>query len=366
MKIGIATIHHAKYSYGAYLQAIAMLKLCQRFSDDVEIINYENPYEQMEVKAKNASFAQKLKQYLNYWARLYLYDMRKNPYRDSAKLDQLYGCVTKKYSRLSELNELEYDVLVCGSDQIWNPQIMGQIDPFFMLGFGKAHKRISYAASMGSYIPTDAEKEEMKRYLEKFTSVSVREEHAKEQLQPLTGHPIQVVADPTLLLNRSQWETCFPQELSGKKPPRERYILCFFVWKGISTYMDDVKKYAQETGLPVWNVQAHSKRTAGVDRVIQAPTVGEFLRLLDNAELIITNSFHGVAFSLNLNKDFVPILNAKNPARVKNLLHTLELEHLIGIAPDRAIGRIDYPAVNQKLDEVREASFQWFKKAMLE
>ncbi|MCH1982935.1 polysaccharide pyruvyl transferase family protein [Ruminococcus sp. OA3] len=365
MKIGIATIHHAKFSYGACLQAVAMVKLCQNFSDRVEIINYENIYEQTELKTKNVSFIKKIKQCANFYARMYLYDMRKNPYRDSSKLDSLYGCVTKKYHSVFELKDLQYDVLVCGSDQIWNPEIMGEIDPFFLLDFGKAKRRISYAASMGSYEINDREKILLSSYLKNFTAISVREEHAKRQLQSLTDKKIQVVSDPTLLLNRGDWEACFPDELSYKKKDSQKYILCFFVWSGISLYMEEVKKYAKELNLPIWNIQSHSKRTNGVDQVIQAPTVGEFLSLLDNAELIITNSFHGVAFSLNLNKKFIPILNMKNPERVKNLLDNLGLEQLINVEPKEVMNMIDYDQVNFRMQQLRDKSFQWLKNAII-
>lgn len=365
MKIGIATIHHAKFSYGAYLQAIAMVKLCRNFSDDVEIINYENVYEQTELKTNNVSAIKKIRQYANFYARMHLYGMKKNLYRDSTKLDSLYGCVTKKYYSFSELRNLQYDVLVCGSDQIWNPEIMGEIEPFFMLDFGKAKRRISYAASMGSYEINEKEKALFSGYLKKFTAISVREEHAKRQLQGLTDKKIQVVSDPTLLLNRNDWEGYFPDELNQKEKGIQKYILCFFVWDGISIYMEEVKKYAKEIGLPIWNIQAHSKRANGVDQVIQAPTVGEFLRLMDNAELIITNSFHGVAFSLNFNKKFIPILNMKNPTRVKNLLCYLGLEQLIDADPKEVMNMIDYQQVNIKMHHLRDKSYQWLKNAIL-
>lgn len=365
MKIGIATIHHAKFSYGAYLQAMAMVKLCRNFSNDVEIINYENVYEQTELKTKNVSFLKKIKQYTNFYTRMYLYNMKKNLYRDSTKLDSLYGCVTKKYYSVFELRDLRYDVLVCGSDQIWNPEIMGEIDPFFLLDFGKAKRRVSYAASMGSYEINDREKVLFSGYLKNFTAISVREEHAKKQLQGLTNKKIQVVSDPTLLLSRADWEACFPDELSCKKKDGPKYILCFFVWNGISKYMEDVKKYAKELNLPIWNIQAHSKKIKGVDQVIQAPTVGEFLRFIDNAELIITNSFHGVAFSLNLNKNFIPILNMKNPERVKNLLNNLELEQLIDAEPKEVMHMIDYDQVNFRMRQLRDKSYQWLKNAII-
>ena len=114
----------------------------------------------------------------------------------------------------------------------------------------------------------------------------------------------------------------------------------------------------------MWNVQSHSRKVSGVDRVIQAPTVGEFLRLIKNADLIITNSFHGVAFSINFNKAFVPLLNAKNPARVQNLLQKLELSELIGVSPDKALDFIQYEAVNKRLEMLREESVKWFEDAV--
>ena len=364
MKIGIATIHHAKFSYGACLQAVAMCRVCEKFANTVEIINYENKYEQNELKYKGKTFVQKIKQILNYYARFYLFGMWKNPYRDPKKLDSLYGCVTSKYHSVDEMKNLKYDLLVCGSDQIWNPEIMGEFDPFFMLDFGVAGRRISYAASMGSYVPSNTEKKQLQYYLRKFDSISVREIHAKDQLQSLTDNEIKVVVDPTLLLTGNEWRKIFSPPANHEKNANSRYILCFFVWNGISSYIDDVRRYADALNLPIWNIQSHSRKVRGVDRVIQVPSVQEFLELIDSAELIITNSFHGIAFSINYKKNFVPLLNKKNPARVQNLLSELELSNLIEIEPEKCMSCINYDKVQPLLDRLREDSLQWLKQAI--
>ncbi|MPL70762.1 hypothetical protein SDC9_16523 [bioreactor metagenome] len=364
MKIGIVTIHHAKYSYGAVLQAIAMCRICQRWSDYVEIINYENKYEQKDIKLLNSSFLKKISVFTNYITRHILFGAWKNPYRNKKNLDNIYKCVTKeKFYCISQMKRLNYDILICGSDQIWNPQIMNGVDPVFFLDFGNAKRRVAYAASMGSYILKASDKIEFSKYLSNFSSISVREEHAKNQLQKLTNKKISINVDPTLLLSSLEWD----KELNIENDSildKQKYILTFFVWNGFSTYQKDVNKYAKALDLPIWNVQSHSYKAKGVDKVIQAPTVNRFVQLLKNATLVITNSFHGVAFSINYNKPFVPIINAMNPARVMGLLRELDIENGIGIAPDRVFNYINYSKVNVHLDVMRKDSIIWLENAI--
>lgn len=365
MKTGIVTFHHAKYSYGATLQAFAMCKIVGRYSDSVELVNYENTYEQKAVKSKQASKKELLRRQINYMARLVLFGGWKNPYRNNKNHDRIYGCVSpKKYTNASQMKELTYDALICGSDQVWNPDITGGIDEAFWLHFGYAKKRISYAASMGSYMPTKEEARIFHEYLADFSAVSVREAHAEEQLKAFYAGGIKIVIDPTLLLSHEEWATEFPA-LQRPSDNDGKYILTFFVGSGYTSYWPEMEQYIAHLGLPVWNVQSHLRKGTDIERVICAPTVEEFLRLLQGAALVITNSFHGTAFSINFRKDFIPILNKSNPARVLNLLAAVGLSERIGINPEKSIGHIDYDRVDLELQKLRGDSTAWLEKAMI-
>lgn len=362
MKIGIITIHHAKFSYGAMLQAVATEQVCRRFSDDVEIINYENQYEQTDAKTAGASLKMRLKTKAVRFLQKTVYHGNRNPYRDSRRIDTVYNRVSKQqYTHVSQMQDVDYDVLISGSDQIWNPQITGEPDRAFLLDFGKARRRISYASSMGTHAPTEAEKAVFQECLQRYDAISVREQFAKDQLQPLVDKEIALVIDPTLLMTKADWAEKFP---AVREEPCEPYILTFFVTNGIDAYWNEVEPYVRALNLPVWNVQAHTRRSHHVDKVLFAPTVEEFLRLLNNAAVVITNSFHGTAFSINFGKDFVPILARGNSSRVQHMLSLLGLSDRIGIAPDKAIGTLDYGKVQAALQEKREESLRWLAQAI--
>lgn len=364
MKIGIITFHHATYSYGAMLQALATCLVCKNYTSDVELINYENQYEQRGVKAKGATWHVRLQRLINYWMRMYIYSGRKNPFLHSSNIDKVYERVSPQYHDLAQMSDLEYDVLITGSDQVWNPQITGYIDPAFFLNFGKADKRISYAPSMGTYAIPEQEMETFRRLLSHYDAISVREQFAKEQLQPLCQQEIKVVIDPTLLLTKEQWLQHF-NIIDRPDSNTEPYILTFFVGAGLDSYWDEVEAYKDYYQLPIWNIQAHKRKSKHTDRVVFVPSVKEFLQLINGAAVIITNSFHGTAFSINFGKEFIPILARKNPARVQNLLNKVGLEDRIKVPTSKLSNPINYQQVWERLNDLREDSLTWLDNKIL-
>lgn len=362
MKIGIITYHHARKSYGACLQALALSKVCSRYGH-TEIINFENSFEQSDVKDNNVSIIVKAKRHGLFWARAILYNAAKNPYKDIRKLDKIYGCVSDKlFYSAEEMNEVKYDILITGSDQVWNPEITGGIEKAFLLDFGNPEKRISYAASMGSHHLSDFEKEIYKKCLSQFYEISVREEFAKKELQSLTDKDIFIAADPTMLLNVDEWKKIFP-ELQGKAT-KGSYILTFFVTHGITNYKEKVCSYAEKLDLPVWNVQHHNKKYPYVDRIIQAPSIPEFLSLIQNASLIITNSFHGTAFAIYFHKRFISLVNRGNASRVENLLKRLNLVDRIDLPLSAIEKEINYMEVDENMKKIKDESLTWLEKAI--
>ena len=110
--------------------------------------------------------------------------------------------------------------------------------------------------------------------------------------------------------------------------------------------------------LPVWSVQMTTPNRFGADKKILGATVPDFLALLANAELVITDSFHGVALSLNFGKNFVAFTNRDNPVRVQHLLEKLQIENRIDM-PASKYEPVDYNQVNQLLLPLAQDSRQW-------
>ena len=358
MKIGIITFHHAKYSYGAMLQALATCIVCKQYTSNVELINYENAYEQKGVKNQDASLAERLRRTINYIIRMYVYSGRKNSFLHKDNIDCVYESLSPLYTSIDQMKELDYDILITGSDQVWNPQITGGLDPAFFLQFGNARKRISYASSMGTYVIPQDEQDRFISCLKGYDAISVREQFAKEQLQPLCKQEVKVVLDPTLLLTKEQWLRHF----AIKERPMEehpRYILTFFVGTGLESNWEEVRPYVERYQLPVWNIQSHTHKSRHTDKVLFVPSVREFLQYINNATVVITNSFHGTAFSINFGKEFIPILAKANPARVQNLLRELGLERRVNIPVTDLDIPMDYKDVEERLCERRADSQGW-------
>lgn len=362
--VGIITFHHAKHSYGAALQAYATVRIVEKLGYKAELINYENKYEQTELKFKGKSFHQKLYILINWAARFFIYGGINDPCRVAGKLDIFYRKVSKKkYRSIEALEDTDYDILLSGSDQIWNPEVTGGIDRCYLLDFGKPKKRVAYASSIGSY---KFSKEELKIYktvLASFDDISVREEYAAKALQDVYEKKIKVVCDPTLLLTGDQWRKEFAEEID-RLEKKEEYILTYFVGGNIEEYWERIERIVCQIKLPVYNVQSHSKMYKNVNRIVHNIMPGELVAYIDKAAVVLTDSFHGTAFSINLHKNFVAVINRKNPVRVQNLLQELGMTERTDDNLLKCLENIDYLKIEDKLEKIRLASKKWLIEAL--
>lgn len=361
MRIGVVTFHHSINSYGACLQAYATVSTLRDMGYEAELINYENYYEQRVFKDRSKPLLSKLYIRVNWFARMFLFGGWKSPKVQKRELDNIYGGVTEIYHSVREMNGLQYDVLLVGSDQVWNPEISGYLDPVYLLEFGSAKRRISYASSMGSYTLTANEAKHFSEALSNYFAISVRETFAKKQLQPLSDKHIDVVLDPTLLLSREQWAAKMSIQ---KEHSSNAYILTYFIGSSIEKLWDKVEPYAKALSLPIHNIQTHKRKSMHVDYVLCNMTLNEMLNSIENAALVITDSFHGTAFSVNLGKQFVVIPNVKNPLRVENLLSILGLSERILPDINAAMQPLDWNGINARLDELRNESIDWLQHAV--
>lgn len=361
-KVGIITFHHAKHSYGAFLQAYATIRSIEKLGYEAEIINYENKYEQSEIK-KSIGLKTKVWHFANWALRMFVFGGLKDPCRSKHNLDLFYKNVSKRYPTVSELDTAAYDILLAGSDQIWSPDVCDGLDPAFFLDFGKADRRVSYASSVGSCKFTEMELEQISKYLSRFSAISVRELYAAELLEKTCGRDIKVVCDPTLLLSGDQWRAEFKSEFDRFRK-KERYILTYFVGGNINDYWERISGYVKLLKLPVYNVQSHSKKYPNVSRSVYNIMPGDLLAYIDNADLVLTDSFHGTAFSINLGKNFVAVINKKNPVRVLNLLDSLELNDRTDDEIQDVRSDIDYSSVDRRLSLIREDSYKWLSNAL--
>ena len=239
------------------------------------------------------------------------------------KLDDNTNRLYREYYR----NPPDYDIYLSGSDQVWNPTGFGRCNPIYYLDFvPEGKRRVSYASSFAiSEIPAQYRRE-MKRFLARFDSISVRETEGADIVRQLTGVRPPVVADPTFLLTGGQWRQVTS---SADSAPRQPYI--FFYRLGKHPYYNEFKEYAlAETGLDPAVLPIREEDCIPGITPVDADPFG-FVRLIAGAALVVTDSFHAAALSINLNVPFYALLR-DDPAkkgnmnsRVRSLLERLDL-----------------------------------------
>lgn len=269
-----------------------------------------------------------------------------------------------------------YDVYVSGSDQIWNPDLF-LYDYSYFLNFVNGRK-ISYGSSFGRAKFTDEQLSNCKEMLNDFESISVRETSGITILRTLFDLEATVVLDPTLLLDRNDWNQIIPL----KRKIRDPYILCY-IMPGDSLVTDSIEKIAQyiakvknmriiRLGLKEYSIFKYGLKGCNITA---GPT--DFLQYIRDAEYVITNSFHGTAFSLNFSKKaFIPInmnINEENCLhdRIVSLVRLLGAdEMLVPIKenlPDfneMMSKKVDMDKVDYLLCNERNRSMSYLEKAI--
>jgi len=373
MKAGLITFHYA-FHYGAQLQAYALMKAIEKLGVECEIINYVRPdtdrgNDVFKTGLNPKAFLTNIHTLFNYGAFKRKYDRSESFCKDDMKLS------AKKYSYNKELNEQppQYDVYVCGSDQIWNPLIYAEniYDPAFFMPFAANKKRVAYAPSFGiSSIPDD-KKEALKNYLSTFSHLSVREKQGEKIIQELSTKPVMTVLDPTLLINGEEWS-----RIAAAPKNNGEYILCYFV-SNASAYLPFIKELSQKYSMPVVTLCGARKGLAGSTFIYDAGP-REFLGLFKNASMICTNSFHGTVFSVNFSKPFFSFTADNNSDKSRNsrqhsILSMLGLLDRI-VTPSTSMADlhdlykrgIDYSKTMGLLEAEREKSLNYLKMALYE
>ena len=356
MKIGLLTIHDA-LNYGAVLQAYASQEVLSRYGD-VEIIDYHNRHIERVYSLFNVPFDSRLPKSL--LRDLYLF---KNKLVRAKK----FKSFRDRYLRLSERNESDgalpdlYELFVCGSDQIWNPKITNGTttlnEDYFFGALPKEVRKISYASSLGSHRYTPAQEGRVKELLSSFEVLSVREKDGVDYLSGFLGRDVYQVLDPTLMLTKEEWK-----ERMGLKEQtaEEDYILVYTVPR--SSLLKGAIEYYSNKGAKVVSVDPSLRSAGKVDKQIRCAGPEELLTLILNAKAVVTDSFHGVCFSINFKKEFVALSSGALSNRMRNLLEIAGLEsRYVELCDDLkkmpSISDGDYRSAEASLSEARARSW---------
>lgn len=350
-KIGIVTWYDKGFNYGSTLQAFAMQSYLESKGYECELINY---------KPENRKIHKILKEILK---RIYLLLFNYKVYKNWKTMQKWVNCNIKESKLILSYNELKkysqkYDIVICGSDQIWCNS-HNKVNPFYYLQFADKDKRISYAPSIGKSYIEDNLKETFAKYVKEIKYLSVREEKGAELIKKYSKRVAEVVMDPTFLVNEKMWDNL--TKISKNRIIEEPYIFAYFLSKN-EEYFEQVKKVAKKKNLRIVTVpMIYSKNELAIEANHE-----EFLNLIKNAEYVITDSFHGMAFSINFEKDFIIYKRFKDDSnitensRIYNLLEKLKLYNRL-VTEDNSIDKIlnsniNYYEVKKDLDKLIDKS----------
>lgn len=340
MKVALITIK-SPHNYGAVLQRFATFEYLRKKGFDIEVIDY---------------YPKKFKKNKSFIKQTIMKLVTKGRRDRINEFNKERIITTDSYESFEALieNPPVADVYIVGSDQVWNSQLSkGTLDPAFFLDFATNKKKISYASSMGRSDVSENELNCMRDYLMNFTHISVREESAKQLLNKVGVENVEVVLDPVFLLGRRDYETL------AKPVKYENYVLIYSFEKN-PVIEDLAQKIAQNKKIKIIEVGTYRSKYSN-DKYLQNIGVEEFLSLLKNASFVITSSFHGTAFSVLLNKQFVSVAPSIRGTRLENIVNILGIKERLITKKDcydleELLKPIDYEAVNHLVNLHSEKS----------
>ncbi len=269
------------------------------------------------------------------------------------------------FQLLDDAKSDAYSFFIVGSDQIWSPLGI-DLKPHKFLDFAPKYKRIAYAPSFGvSYIPI-YNKKAIKRKLKNIKTISVREESGKDLIQKLIGVQAPVVLDPTLMMSKKFWMTA---TLALKRRP---YMLCYFLHRPDNVYCELAEKIAKLKSLEIIYLPYNHSFKEGYENGFVSAGPFEFASLIRNAEFVLTDSFHGTAFSLIFEIPFFAVPRYKDKqfeqsTRITDILDKLGLSHrFISNVPSVVSTQIDvdFSYATDVLNSLRIESRQFLLNAL--
>ncbi|MBZ9609337.1 polysaccharide pyruvyl transferase family protein [Clostridium estertheticum] len=372
VKIGIIT-YHCAYNYGAVLQAYALQTKLNILGYESEIINFRSSSIVDNYKESKISGGKRAKVYkiIKRKQLVHAQSVRRKRYEAfDSFINKVLNLSPSTYLTTVELENdtLDYNVYICGSDQIWNYSFNGNENAYF-LSFVKGNsKKIAYAPSFGIEKLLEEDCHKIKPLLSSFTAISSREEKGikilNEQLQLDATH----VLDPTLLLEPEKWES-FASKY--KNDLKQKYIFVYIIGSP-EIALKRISEFAKKEDLHIKYVGIGSLLQPNGSSIIDKSDIGpeEFIELLMGAEYVCTNSFHGMALSISLNKKFAIMFNDTLNTRMESLLKMCRLEEqkydTQNTLQKEHFEKIDFEFANNVIEQERKKSIKFLIEAIKE
>lgn len=355
-KIGIVT-NYANANFGSALQSFALQVTLRRLGYDGENLRY--------TYGRKAPVVLLLKAILGWVRSNLLHKSRRGAFRSFRREFIREGKrIYHTHEDLTDANAI-YDAFICGSDQIWAPN---QYDEWYFLSFAGADKtKIAYAPSIGLPVIPDRLKSDVARHLKSLDSVSIREQQGAQLIEDLTGMTVPVVLDPTLLLDRAEW-----LNVAKRVDVPAPYALCYFLGKN-EIHRKLARDYCDARGIKM--ISVHDDGGDRYDVMLDGIGPREFLGLVSGAAVIFTDSFHGTAFSVNMEKEFFTFLRFQSDdelcqnSRIYNFLDVFGLRERLIQDDAGEIGNrpaVDFSEAGKRLKHHRDLSEGFLRSALSE
>ena len=381
-KIGVCACYNTK-NYGSMLQSLATGKMLEKLEYPYEFIRYtrkptaglilkslDRIPEMVQGKRLHAKRQRALIKYPDVASGI----KRRNAWFDSF-MDQTFTNMSPAYDTFEQLMQAArgYDAVMVGSDQLWRPE--GYSTGFYNLMFVPDEvPKIAYATSFGvSQIP-ERKKKIAKTFLNRIEHISVRELRASELIKELIGRDVPTVVDPTLLFTGEEWK----QIISTKTIVDGKYIFCYLLGSNPQhrKWVEELKKQTGYKIVTIPHLDEFVESDVGFgDYQLYDVGPAEFINLIQNAEYVCTDSFHGTVFSILNHKQFVTFnrfadgsKNSRN-SRIESLLSqtglekrrmTMKEQNIV----DLVLAEIDYECVDTKLNQMRNKSIEYLSSAL--
>ena len=332
MNIGLITFH-GSHNYGSVLQAYATQKLLEEKGDHCEIINFRMKSQLDYYSLYTAKYG-----LLTLGQEILMLPEHRERKRRSDKFEHfitkrfsLSGRALHTYKDLKEVST-KYDLYVTGSDQIWNPFLTGGVAGAYYCSFVKERNRkFAYAPSFGTDKISPRHKKKMESYIKELSAISVREKDSIQYMKEHIGREAVQLIDPVFLVSAAEWK----KEAVKIDGIPEKYILLYIMQRDETVY-SYAKKLKEQFHLPIIEISRYGYQPSFVD--ISLINIGpqEFLGLFLHATYVVSNSYHGLIFSIVFDKKLCLVPSKRFRSRINNLLalldrkeHTLDEDDLL-------------------------------------
>ncbi len=369
-------------NYGALLQGFALATVIRQLGAQADQIDFwYRPHNKSlwgtlaKKKTLVGQFWQFLSMALKFHSLAFARARTLRSLRSKSFLESFVPLTPQSYRTTAALATLPttYDGVIVGSDQVWNPDHMAAPNPFLLANLPEVLPRFAYAASLGVPEVPEARRQEYRSALAKFKAISLREAFNVPEIQSYTTCPVSAVLDPTLLLDGDTWRKLLhlhlPSEAAGET--------CIY-WLGSPEVLLDIARKAAPCHIYT-EPSFLSRRLNGkpikllleaIDGVSYHPDAGplQFLRALDQAKQVISDSYHAMLFCANLGRPCNIVLEATGPRarmrlRMYDFLSAYAQETSVLTSPEDPL-QPQHIHLNAAFHEAKNRSRDWLKTVL--